>query len=300
MNLRIIRTKGGEGSGNFGHAGRPGEVGGSQPNKEGNDEDENPASPKVFIDVEVSDNDAFMTRVIAAEHPAMEAFGTTVKIIPNNKAVGSEFAIGGTTFERAGEYDQQQNQVRAHPNAGVMAHEMGHAEYEYALNKRQRTWQDFAMSARASNANRDEFDKHDSPFALTPSDEFRTPKSAGQKLSNAFTKFENSLIPDGHKGVPTSYAAAWKKEMIFDGPQAVKLEGAGGEAMFHGANPVLRYVNESYAEFNEAYVFKTLKKKGFIQIIPDAYEFSKIGTKESRAAFVELRKAIHATVKDNQ
>lgn len=96
---------------------------------------ENPATIGVLINPKVSQGDAFMARTIASEYfPSAEKHGVRIKIFAEGDSLGS-FNQGGKTFTRAGMYDPQTKQVDSRVSPTTMAHELGHAELDYAMSE---------------------------------------------------------------------------------------------------------------------------------------------------------------------
>lgn len=256
----------------------------------------------VFISPDVSANDKFMAKVIAAEHPSLEKYGVTVKIEPQSKPLG-DFQAGGNTFSKGGHYDPATKTVMGHPDPTIMAHEMGHAEMDFALHQRARGLQDFSMSQRAEKA---DIYGQDNPIGLRADDRFKNPQEPRQEIHNKLLDFEHSLRQtESEAAHPTNYSKSWRKEMIFDGPQHVEhpvgyeagTPYGGRESLLLGG-PIFRHVNEAYAEFNAGAVNQALVKRGILEQPAIGYDFKKMGSKESREAFFKLRAAIHKAAKD--
>jgi len=261
----------------------------------------------VFISEGVSSNDRFMANVIAADHPSLEKHGVGVKLEPESKNLG-DFEVGGQTFSKGGHYDPVTRMVMGHPNPTIMAHEMGHAEMDFALHQRHRGLQDYSMSVQAEKA--DIYDAN-YPHHLRADDRYANPQGPRQEIHNKLLDFQHSLrdvaslLRAHDEAYPTDYSKAWKKERIFDRPDFVDhpvgYEAGtpyGGRKTLRFGGPIPRHVNEAYAEFNAGIVHKKLLSKGILESVPQGYDFKKMGNAESRKAFLELREAIHAAAKD--
>ena len=252
----------------------------------------------VFMHPNTSVNDKFMARAVAEYFKSLEKHGVSVSLKPSDENLG-EINAGGQKFNKAGEYDAITKTIRAHVEPGILAHEMGHAEIDFALERRKRALQDLSMRVRSEKSD---------IFAVTGNvlradERIRDPQSADQEVHNAVMDFEYQLHDD--KSHPTDYSKAWNKEYIYDGPVAVEHPVGYEEGKPYGGREsilltcaIKRGVNEAYAEFNRGYVLTDLQKRGILDTIPDGYKFSKMGTKESRDAFLTLRKAIHKCAKE--
>lgn len=281
------------------------DVSGEKRNKKG----EWVKSTDVFISPGVSLNDKFMAKTVVTFHPAMVKHGVHVKLVPLEKDLGGIDA-GGQQFSKGGHYSREEKQVYGKPYPGLMAHEMGHAEFDYAQHQMVKALQDVSTLTRTEGS-----DLLSAPNGLTRNKRhLREANSPQAKVHNALRDFENSVYNvEGH---PTGYSKAWRDEDIQDAPVTTDAKGwssvirvahegvpdADGTATYIPLPVTIpRHVNEAYAEFNRGFVLKELHKQGII----DEYEtltelgdnFDAMGTKESRNAFKALRKAIHESAK---
>jgi hypothetical protein len=243
-----------------------------------------------------------MTKTVAGYFPTLEAHGVAVHMSAPNENLG-EIKAGGQTFKKAGQYDPTTKTISGYADAGLMAHEMGHAELDYGMQQRQRGMQDYSMVTRTAKADVYKDGENETrENYLRADDRFQKPENNRQELHNKLMDFQWSLRDEA--GHPTDYSKAWKKEYIADGPTAVAHPldympdtRYGGVKELRLGGGVWRHENEAYAEFSRGYVLADLKKREVIDDVNPQYDFKKMGTKESRDAFLALRKVIQKQVK---
>ena len=252
----------------------------------------------VFIHPKLDTAHKFLAKSTAEYFPTLETHGVSVKLVPEDEDLG-EISAGGNHFIKAGHYDSAAKQIVGKVEPGLLAHEMGHAELDYGLEQRKRGLQDLSMDVQRRKAMIDD-DKEGQ--SLRADDRIRTPKDARQEVHNNAIMFENSLRDDAAHA--SDYSKSWRKETIYDGPAGVEHpvgyeEGKpyGGRESLRLMTAVPRHVNEAYAEFSRGHVLTDMKKRGILESIPSQYEFKSMGNKESRDAFLALRKSIHAASK---
>lgn len=128
-----LRTAGGPGSGNFGHAGRPGAVGGSAPRGGPVSEEE--------VDAQLKRQAKLDKIGIRAEDMALEMGFDRTRINVVDKDM-REFQVGDQTFHEAGHYNPVTGKIELNVRAtnvgsdamvdtyGVVAHEISHAMFD--------------------------------------------------------------------------------------------------------------------------------------------------------------------------
>lgn len=253
----------------------------------------------ILFSVGTTHSDKFLARTVAEHFGTLKQHGVTVKLVAPGEDLG-KISAGGQTFAKAGEYNPETKTVKGHVEPGILAHEMGHAEMDFALEQRRAGLRELSDSVAAAKA--DIYERSsDGSARLSPSDRILSPQSKQQELHNLMMEFDYSLRDDAAH--PTGYSKAWKGVVAFDMPRAGQVEhpvgpDAGTGTKYGGRNSlslnaaIPRHVNEAYAEFCRGQVLSDLKNRGVIDDVDKSYEFKAMGTKESRAAFLALRKAI--------
>lgn len=135
LKVRKRRTLGGPGSGNFGHAGRPGEVGGSSSEGGGTLRDRSEMSIEELSSTPVTEAD--MSRVERRTHDMAAEMGFDAKRINIVNKEARVFTVGSKTFSEAGHYNPADREVevnarmvadpRMSVTQGLVAHEISHA-----------------------------------------------------------------------------------------------------------------------------------------------------------------------------
>ncbi len=251
----------------------------------------------VFIDINTTLNDKFMAKTVAEYHKSLLPHGTIVKLKAETENLGG-ILLGNQTFQKAGQYDPATKVITGHAEPGILAHEMGHAELDFAMERTKRALQDISMEAQA-----DKSDIFEREHGLRADERIRSPRNEREQLRNDLMDFEWSVREEAAH--PSDYSKAWLKEsIIYDGPLSVEhpvgYEAGtpyGGRTSLRLTVMVKRSTNEAYAEFNRGYVLTDLKRRGIVDVISPQYEFKNMGTKESRASFLQLRKSIQATAR---
>jgi hypothetical protein len=297
-----------------GHSGRPGERGGSVPR---GDDPEGGAMPqgqaaRIFAGDggPASAMEKMAARRIAEEHPTGGL--VDIRLHPRNTDIGS-FNLGGKEFQRGGYYDRERNLVVGWAEPDIMAHELGHCDFQHAMD-----WADEAITDRTI-----EFMKNpggardvwtDRGGFLRSNEWINDPKNAKERLYNALQDYDLATASYTKEKlqsvIPTEYARSWHLSGIFDGPsngreQHDYISPEGGSELQHlRVKKYDRIQNEAFAEYSAGYTMRQLEKKGLLDqsdianISGGQYVWENMGTKESRTAFLNLRKAIADVAKE--
>lgn len=126
--VAALRMLGGPGSGNFGHAGRPGEVGGSS--TEGGTRESTPATFDQMV------------KVSRRAESVAEDMGVSPSLISVVDKEPRTFTVGNRQFKEAAHYNPTKNEIelnvrmvyddRMSVTNGIMSHEASHAIYQAA------------------------------------------------------------------------------------------------------------------------------------------------------------------------
>lgn len=309
-------THGGPGSGNFGHSGRPGEVGGSGPSGGSSGASGNimgAGKAPVFVSSGITQEQKIITKIVLHESPVGDDLDLTVKLMTydemNPKDGSGGFTAGGKSYGRAGDYDPTTNTIRSDGSIWNVSHEVGHAEFHRALDFAQQGVNELETELIEYRAN---------PNAMSGEAGYRMvrydvegvprPSDAQTPYQDVFVKLEafSDALLKGEDAFPSEYAKVWRGERIVDRSiHLAELRGDGGKELgtfdkrtgekIHRSVQMHRSANEAYAEFARAYISDKIGKEYETEGNPIPWK--KIGTAESRDAFIGLRKAIVSAVK---
>ena len=205
-----------------------------------------------------------------------------------------------------GSYEIKNNTVKFTKNVAALAHECGHAELDGALTIATRELG--VLARKAVSDGRPVLDSNESGGA--PMDYgYWAHKPIGKLaiLQPALREFVE-VMDKGRGAHPSNYSKSFKDSYIVSAPEEerypVKRKKTPGDVDAHrGYGTVTRkvylHVHEAYAEFMRGILHKEIPE---VEGLPSsqgresnlvAKSFDKMGSKESRAAFLKLRKAIH-------
>lgn len=239
-----------------------------------------------------------MVRTVCDYFAADEICGVVRLVEPD--ALGS-FEAGGKTWSKAGEWNNKTKTAVSTPVPDVLAHELGHAEFDFAKDRAVigiREARDVAMLAHG-----DKFrvwrDQWADGGLLHPDASIAEPKTADQELYNALLKFRSTIGHDISR-LPTDYAKSWAKEPIVDKTEwpVYVADSKGHEQDIATELWTMRSLHEAYAEFSAGRVIDKLVNDGLVNR-NEVYKepFAKMDGKDGRDAFLALKKAIDAAVK---
>jgi len=261
----------------------------------------------IFIHGNVSAMDKMAARAIVEQSEVGAQAVESVRVVGHDVDQGS-FTVNGVQWQRGGSWHKDTKQIVSTNEPEVMAHEMGHACFEWGKDRMADGMRDsisrFIKNELLAGTPMHSINPYESKnwdeHLLTPGDTFAYPESASEHAWNALKDFENEVLyKDGH---PSSYSRAWSNENVWDevdggSPTWTSPPGQDGTVnTVRIPTATHRGVNEAYAEFSAGFAVKQMVKNGWMD--ESRYVFGKMGTKESRAAYLKLRKAFSELAKE--